>query len=134
MISNALTPGLAIVGLVGFESLKIYKRIWAGQHPIPKQRLEYFSVLISLALFVGAVGFATSPDTAIKAIFLGFAIPASVKAIFDPVAHDFSVADSHDCVGEEDKVEDIAVVVSPVRSTLSYSKATYRAIEYYFYT
>jgi hypothetical protein len=73
---------MAIVGVFGFEGIRIYKRSLAGVDPIPKWRSAYFVGCVMVSGFAGVVAWAAELDSALKAIFLGFSIPANCKAVF----------------------------------------------------
>jgi hypothetical protein len=130
MNGSLLMSGFALVGFIGFESLKVYKRLWAGLAPIPERRIEYFSVLVPVGLFVAGTAFAMDLDTAMKAIFMGFSVPASVKAVFDPVAKDGSASSSTTSL-EQDRVEDIHVTKTPTIIRDQEPKSIYNIIRYY---
>ena len=75
-----------ILGFVGFEGLKIYKRIWGGKRPLPKCNLyAYFIMIIVIATFSGFVSVLFSKGNLAEALFIGFSIPSSCKAIIEPI-------------------------------------------------
>ncbi|NQT85195.1 hypothetical protein HQ560_00425, partial [bacterium] len=74
-----------VIGLIGFECLKIYKRAWSDQPFSPrKQLLLYLLSLVGLAVFSGFAAVALAPGNFAHAIFLGFSIPNGAKAILAP--------------------------------------------------
>src|SRR3569833_269646 len=73
----------SIVGTLGFEALRVYKRTVAGHEPIPKWKREYYFGVCAVAVFAAACAWAAGVDEAMKALFVGFSIPANAKAILD---------------------------------------------------
>lgn len=130
-----VAPLFALIGFIGFEALKVYKRLWSGQSPMPERRLEYFCVLLLIGVFVSAVAFASEPDGALKAIFLGFSVPASAKAVFEaiptPSGTPTKLPDS--IPSSQDAVDDIDVSRAPGASGgVLHNSAALIALRYYF--
>ncbi len=74
-----------IIGFLGFEFLKIYKRIWSKKSLFPKKYvLVYIISIIGIGLFSGILSNLFAPDNVIEAIFIGFSVPTSIKTILEP--------------------------------------------------
>ncbi len=73
------------LGFIGYECLKIYKRINARKIIVPKNnRSSYFVSLIGIAIFSGIIAGQLANESIITAIFIGFSVPTNIKAIFEP--------------------------------------------------
>lgn len=72
-----------IVGFIGFEALKIYRKNEKGE-PLfyNKQYFVYILTLIVLSLFSGVLAQAFAKDNISEAIFIGFSVPTNIKVVF----------------------------------------------------
>jgi hypothetical protein len=74
------------LGFILFESLKIYKKIWANKKLIPKDRvLLYFFSLLGIAILSGFVADYISVGSFGESVFIGFSVPNAIKTMIDPI-------------------------------------------------
>jgi hypothetical protein len=73
-----------VIGFCGFEGLRIYKCLWGGHPILPlSHKYFYFSVLLIVASFSGAISTALSHGNIGEAIYVGFSVPTGIKALLD---------------------------------------------------
>lgn len=73
---------LGLLGCVGFEALRFYKKILADEDPIPSNRLLYYSLtLLCLGLFSGSLAALMELPNKVYCLYVGFSVPSSVKAV-----------------------------------------------------
>lgn len=100
----------ALIGLAGFEGVRLLKRVFSEQPAIPDQTGVYLVALALVAIFTAGIGYAMDLDSAIKSIFVGFSVPSGAKTILEPQAKEISRAPSTAQSGsDEDHTDDIQV-------------------------
>ena len=73
-----------IIGLVGFEALRIYKRIWANLPFTPRRNVGlYLLTICCLAFFSGFAAHALANGSIVNSMFVGFSVPTGLKALTD---------------------------------------------------
>lgn len=73
-----------IIGFLGFEGLKIYKRLWDGRPIIPLTRKSlYAAILLIVGAFSGVISLALGDGSIAKAVFVGFSVPSILKSLFE---------------------------------------------------
>ena len=71
-----------IIGLLGFEGMRVYKRMWAGLKIRPQKTLWlYIAILVFLSLFSGACAHALANGNLASALFIGFSVPTGIRSI-----------------------------------------------------
>jgi hypothetical protein len=74
-----------LVGFLGYEGLKIYKGIWDGSSFPPKDRIVIYLVsVLVIGLFSAFVAHIVASGNLGLAIYIGFSVPTSAKAILAP--------------------------------------------------
>ena len=96
-----------IIGFIGFEALRIYKRIWAGLPIIPENnKILYIVTIFFISIFSGSVSLGLAENNIIRALFLGFSVPTSMKAIFEKS-------------NNTDSIDDIEIQMKNIKFTIS---------------
>jgi len=73
-----------LIGFLGFEALRVYKRLWARLPVSPSsKKWLYIAVLLALAAFSGFTAEALANGNKISAIFTGFSVPTGLKALLE---------------------------------------------------
>jgi hypothetical protein len=74
-----------MIGLMGFESLRIYKLLRAGRRSIVRrpQLLAYVITMVLLSIFSGACGYALANGNLGTALFVGFSVPTGIRTLLD---------------------------------------------------
>jgi len=74
-----------IVGFLGFEALRWYKCMWTRRKVSPtRYAFLYPLTLIVVAAFSGAVAYAMAGKNLGRALYIGFSVPTSIKAVLAP--------------------------------------------------
>lgn len=78
-----------VIGFLGFEALRIYKKVINGECPIPSNMIYiYIITIVVIGIFSGVVAMAMEPQVKAYAIFIGFSVPSSIKAILGKNSND----------------------------------------------
>lgn len=74
-----------LLGFVGYEGLKFYKRSWDNKTLIAKTHLKaYIFAFITVGLFASVVSHLLSDGNNAIAIYIGFSLPTSAEKILSP--------------------------------------------------
>lgn len=70
------------VGFFGFEGLRVYKKIIAGEDAIPSRHTTLYAVtVVWICVFAGIVAFLMQLPSAAHALYVGFSVPSIMKAL-----------------------------------------------------
>jgi hypothetical protein len=72
-----------VIGFLGYEGIRVYKRLRNSLDPFPVNKKYYIVILIWVGLFSGIVSYLLAGGNIIRALFIGFSIPSGIKAIID---------------------------------------------------
>ena len=73
-----------VVGFLGFEGLRIYKRLYAKRAISPVREVWLYSAsLVVVAIFSGSLASACAMGNRALALYLGFSVPTNIKALFE---------------------------------------------------
>jgi hypothetical protein len=87
-----------MVGFVGFEMLRLYKRLWRGgkKKAAPLDNVTLYCIILSfVGLFSGCVASAFAGPNPLLALYVGFSIPTNAKAILNGTARKSDNADDN---------------------------------------
>lgn len=94
-----------IIGFVGFEALRVYKRLNSGQPAVPQQTGLYVLVILILAVFAGFIAHVFGHGNVMQSLVLGFSVPSGVKTILEP--SEKRQKSPNDTIEYNDTVDDI---------------------------
>jgi hypothetical protein len=71
-----------VIGLVGFEALRLYKSFVSGKALIPQNQSMVYAIIVAvLALFSGACAYALANGNLANSLFVGFSVPTGIRAL-----------------------------------------------------
>jgi hypothetical protein len=76
-----------LIGLLGYEALRLYKSFIGRRALIPRGQVTIYSVILSaLAIFAGACAYALANGNLANALFVGFSVPTGIRALLSPAS------------------------------------------------
>ncbi|WP_050027308.1 hypothetical protein [Verrucomicrobium sp. BvORR034] len=74
-----------LIGLAGYEALRLYKSFIARRALIPKRQMKVYLLIVGvLAVFAGACAYALANGNLANALFVGFSVPTGIRALLSP--------------------------------------------------
>lgn len=71
-----------VIGLLFFESLRIYKCTTVGKHPVPNNRIGWhFFGLSGLAVISALLAYKFAQGQFMEGLVLGFSVPSGLKTV-----------------------------------------------------
>jgi hypothetical protein len=71
-----------VIGLAGFEALRLYKNFVAGKALIPQHQSMVYAIIVGvLALFAGSCAYALANGNLANSLFVGFSVPTGIRAL-----------------------------------------------------